>query len=312
MSTEPYGFLTVSGRAAEAEALANGTALEVSAIAWGTGTRAITGGEVGLENETARAAVNAQGIDPDNASVAFFRHQFAAEEGPYTISEAGLFATDGTLLAIVTYPIPISKPVNFALTFDILVAFSDLENLIVRVESAEAFVPAEREIATGAGLTGGGDLSQNRSLALDFSGFSAIASAALHLTSDTLAIWDASAGVFKTVHLDAINEQFVASERFKAALVSGGRWLLQSAAYTAKAGERIAADVSGGGWQLDFPSDPASGDNVTVAVIDGDVTATPLTINGNGNNVQGDAALVVDVPLATVPFIYNGTEWRLV
>jgi hypothetical protein len=156
MSTEPYGFLTVSGRAAEAEALANGTALEVSAIAWGTGTRAITGGEVGLESETARAAVNAQGIDPDNSSVAFFRHQFAAEDGPYTISEAGLFATDGTLLAIVTYPIPISKPVKFALTFDILVAFSDLENLIVQVESAEAFIPVERAIATGAGLTGGG------------------------------------------------------------------------------------------------------------------------------------------------------------
>lgn len=311
MSTEPYGFLTVSGRAAEAEALANGTALEVSAIAWGTGTRAITGGETGLENETARAAVNAQGIDPDNSSVAFFRHQFASEDGPYTISEAGLFATDGTLLAIVTYPIPISKPVNFALTFDILVAFSDLENLIVRVESAEAFVPAEREIATGAGLTGGGDLSQNRSLALDFSGFSAIASAALHLTSDTLAIWDASAGAFKTVNLDAVSEKMFGSDRFRAAMLNGGRWLLKSAAYTATVGENVAADVTGGGWTLKLPAAPVAGDAVTIAVTDGDVENNSLTIGGNGKTVMGDTDLVIDIPLASLRLVFNDTEWRL-
>lgn len=165
--SEPYGFLTVGGRAAEAAALANETAIDVAEIAWGTGTRAITGGETALENETGRAPVLAQGVDPENSSVAFFRHQFDAEDGPFVISEAGLFAADGTLLAIVTYPVPISKPVNFALTFDILVAFSDLENLIINVTSAGGLVPAERNINTGDGLIGGGDLSADRTIALD-------------------------------------------------------------------------------------------------------------------------------------------------
>lgn len=165
--SEPYGFLTTKGRQLEAAALANGTALDVAEIAWGTGTRAITGGETSLEAETGRVAVGASGTHPSNSSVAFFRHQFAAEDGPYTISEAGLFDAAGNMLAIVTYPTPVPKPLNFALTFDILVAFSDLENLIVQVSSTGAMVPVERRITAGSGLVGGGDLSNDRTLSVD-------------------------------------------------------------------------------------------------------------------------------------------------
>lgn len=313
--TVPYGFLTNAGRAAEAEALANGTALDVAEIAWGTGTRAITGGETALEAETGRAPVNAQGVEPDNASVAFFRHQFAAETGPYTISEAGLFASDGTLLAIVTYPVPISKPVNFALTFDILVAFSDLENLIIQVQSAEAFVPAERQITAGSGLTGGGDLSTDREIALDFSALDALSAAGINIADDTMVIWDASAQVFKAVNLDTIAEKTVATARFTTALRAQGRWLLKSAAYTAKAGERIAADVTEGAWTLTLPAAPVAGDSVTVSVIGGDPAANNLTVAGGGADVMGDADLVIDVAIeavpATVPLVFNGTEWRV-
>ncbi|WP_116132001.1 hypothetical protein [Tropicimonas sp. IMCC34043] len=49
-----------------------------------------------------------------------------------------------------------------------IVAFSTLENLVIRIDSVNAFVPAERHVDTGSGLTGGGDLSQNRTLAVDF------------------------------------------------------------------------------------------------------------------------------------------------
>jgi phage-related tail fiber protein len=311
MSTQPYGFLTVAGRAAEAAALANGTAIEVTEIAWGTGTRAITGGETALQTETGRAAVNAFGIDPDNDSVAFFRRQFAAEEGPFSISEAGLFDAEGTLLAIVSYPVPLSKPLNFALTLDILVAFSDLENLIISVESAEAFVPAERKVSTGDGLTGGGDLAQDRTINLDFSNLPALTAAAAHLTSDTVIIWDDSANRFKTVNLDTIAEKVIGTSRFDDALTGKSRWQIKSAAYTAKAGERIAADVSGGAWQLNLPAAPAAGDVVRLAVINGDVATNNLTVSGNGKNVQGDAALLIDVPFATLSLIYNNTEWRV-
>ncbi|UTS79570.1 phage tail-collar fiber domain-containing protein [Phaeobacter piscinae] len=167
MSTEPYGFLTTAGRAANAAALATGAILPVAEIAWGDGTRAITGGEAALENETGRAPVAAWSIDPANADVALFHHYFAADDGPFVIAEAGLFDADGTMLAIVTYPTPFAKPLNFNPELVLAVAFSDLENLQIELTAPSSLVPAPRKIIAGNGLAGGGDLSQDRTLALD-------------------------------------------------------------------------------------------------------------------------------------------------
>jgi hypothetical protein len=91
----------------------------------------------------------------------------------------------------------------------------------------------------------------------------------------------------------------------------GLRWLVKSAAYTAVAGEKIAADVTAGAWTLTLPLTPVSGAVVMVSVIDGDAKTNNLTIDGNGNNIQGDTTLIYDVPLATVWLVYNNTEWRL-
>jgi hypothetical protein len=91
----------------------------------------------------------------------------------------------------------------------------------------------------------------------------------------------------------------------------GLRWLVKSVAYTAVAGEKIAADVSAGAWTLTLPLAPVSGAVVMVSVIDGDAKTNNLTIDGNGNNIQGETTLIYDVPLATVWLVYNNTEWRL-
>jgi hypothetical protein len=91
----------------------------------------------------------------------------------------------------------------------------------------------------------------------------------------------------------------------------GLRWLVKSAAYTAVAGEKVAADVTAGAWTLTLPLTPISGAVVMVSVIDGDAATNNLTIDGNGNNIQGDTTLIYDVPLATVWLVYNNTEWRL-
>jgi hypothetical protein len=91
----------------------------------------------------------------------------------------------------------------------------------------------------------------------------------------------------------------------------GLRWLVKSEAYTAVAGEKIAADVSAGAWALTLPLTPILGAVVMVSVIDGDAATNNLTIDGNGNNIQGDTTLIYDVPLATVWLVYNNTEWRL-
>lgn len=163
----PYGFLTTGGRAANAAALANNTAIQVSHIAWGDGTRAITGGEVALQNEVGRAPVGAQSVHPDNVDVAQFHHYFGADDGPYIIAEAGLFASDGTMLAICTYPTPFPKPLNFNPVLTLNVAFSDLENLVITLSAPSSLVPGSRQLLAGPGLSDIGDLSQDRTVGLD-------------------------------------------------------------------------------------------------------------------------------------------------
>lgn len=201
--TTPYGFLTTTGRAREAEALANGTAIDVAEIAWGDSTRTITGGETALGNEVGRADIAAQGQVPGQDNVAFFRYVFAAEDGPFTIHEAGLFASDGALLAIVSYPIAISKPLSFELTLDLYVAFSDLQNLVINVTTSSSLVPSERLLTAGKGLTGGGDLSQDRQFAVNVSTLDAMATV-IDPAADQLALHDTSAGVTKRATLAAI------------------------------------------------------------------------------------------------------------
>lgn len=204
--TTPYGFLTTTGREREAEALANNTAIDVAEIAWGDDPRTITGGETALGNEVDRALVAAQGQVSGQPNVAFFRHVFAPSDGPFTIHEAGLFASDGALLAIVSYPLALSKPINFELTLDLYVAFSDLQNLTINVSTAGSFVPSERVISAGSGLAGGGDLSLDRSFAIDWTGLASIAGASVNATEDVLALRDGSASAHKKITVDEFVE----------------------------------------------------------------------------------------------------------
>ncbi|MGR3760878.1 phage tail-collar fiber domain-containing protein [Roseobacteraceae bacterium NS-SX3] len=163
-------LLTNTGRAKEAAALANGTALKITHIAWGDGDRIPAGGEAALLNETGRKPVQGAETDPNDNAVASFKILLAEAEGPYTIREAGLFDEDGDLIAVARYDPPVNKPKDeVSVVLQMNVAFSDLENLILRIEPTDAFVPASRKVATGTGLKGGGDLSQDRTLSLDFS-----------------------------------------------------------------------------------------------------------------------------------------------
>jgi len=71
--------------------------------------------------------------------------------------------------------------------------------------------------------------------------------------------------------------------------------------------------VSGSAWTLTLPASPVAGDFIDLAVIDGDASVNNLTISGNGNNIQGDTTLVMDLSLSPVDvsLIYNNTEWRI-
>lgn len=96
-----------------------------------------------------------------------------------------------------------------------------------------------------------------------------------------------------------------------AAVVAASRFTVRTGAYTATAGEKVAADVTGGAWQLDLPGAPVTGDKVAVSVIGGDPEANPLTVDGNGNTVEGDGALAMNLRFVQVSLIFNGTEWRI-
>ena len=158
-----FTILTNIGRNKEAQAIAADAPINITHMAWGDGTRIPAGGETALENEVGRKAVMAKGITPESLNTVFFEILLAEDEGPFTIREVGLFDEDNDMIAIAKYDPPVNKPLDHvSATLRINVVFSNLENLIIQVDPSKSFVPASREIVAGHGLSGGGDLSENR------------------------------------------------------------------------------------------------------------------------------------------------------
>ncbi|WP_299773127.1 phage tail protein [uncultured Tateyamaria sp.] len=162
-----FAMLTNVGRNKEAAALANATALDIAEIAWGDGKRIPAGGETALENEQGRKPVAGQGITNGAPNAAFFEVLLAESEGPYIIREAGIFDVDGDLIAVAHYDPPVNKPLNtVSAHLRINVVFTDLENLIIKIDDSTAFVPVQRTLTAGTGLVGGGNLTADRTIAL--------------------------------------------------------------------------------------------------------------------------------------------------
>ncbi|MCH2165966.1 MAG: phage tail protein, partial [Marinovum sp.] len=164
-----FAILTNTGRNKEAAAMANGTAFTATEMAWGDGTRIPAGGEMALENEQGRKPVQGSGTVQDTPNTAFFDVLLDEAEGPFVICEVGLFDADGDMVAVAHYDPPVNKPLDHvSALIRINILFSDLENLILKVQSTDAYVTAERVLTAGTGLTGGGDMSEDRSFAVDF------------------------------------------------------------------------------------------------------------------------------------------------
>tara|TARA_R100001369_G_scaffold83666_1_gene116073 strand:- start:326 stop:1270 length:945 start_codon:yes stop_codon:yes gene_type:complete len=309
-------IITNAGRNAIAQALANNTTITVAHIAFGTANRHPTGGETALTTEVIRKAVLNYGVTEDGKT--YFDARLEAADGPFVIYEIGLFSSTGTLLFIGRIEgfnklVMVDQPITLDMRAYVLA--SQFENIVVKIDTSFAFVSAARKVTGGKVIKGGGDLSADRDFDLDFSDLDELSAASIHLTDDTMVIWDASAGDFKSLNMDAVSEKVLSSARFASALVSGGRWILKSAAYTAKAGERIRANVSGGSWQLNLPAVAVAGDTV-IAAVSGGVKAGPmLTIAGNGNNIHGDPSMLVNVFAGSasveLALIFDGSEWKV-
>jgi hypothetical protein len=139
MAQSSFALLTNLGRAKEAAALANGTAVVITHIAIGDGTTVPSGGESELYNEVARKTISGHGTVAGAANVAYFDIFLEAAEGPFTIREAGLYDSEGDLIAIGWYDPPINKPVpasgqTVEGTIRLEVAFSNIANITIVVD----------------------------------------------------------------------------------------------------------------------------------------------------------------------------------
>lgn len=148
MAQNSFALMTNLGRAKEAAALANSTAVVITHIAIGDGTTVPSGGETALYHEVARKAISGHGTVAGSTNVAYFDIFLAAAEGPYTIREAGLYDDAGDLIAIARYDPPINKPVpasgqTVEGTVRLEVAFSNIASVTIVVDPAFT-VPLQR------------------------------------------------------------------------------------------------------------------------------------------------------------------------
>ena len=141
MTQTTFTLLTNKGRSKEAAALANNSSIQVSHIAIGDGATVPSGGETQLYHELARKPIFANGLVSGATDTAYFEIYLNADEGPYTIREAGLFDAEGDLLAIAHYDPPIAKPTpesgqTVEGTIRLQVQFSNTDNIVVKVDSS--------------------------------------------------------------------------------------------------------------------------------------------------------------------------------
>lgn len=141
MAQTSFALMTNLGRAKEAAALANATSINITHIAIGDGVTVPSGGEVSLYSEVDRKTISAHGTVVGAENTAYFDCFLAANDGPYSIREAGLIDSEGDLIAIAHYNPPISKPVpasgqTVEGTVRIEVAFSDIATVNIIVDPA--------------------------------------------------------------------------------------------------------------------------------------------------------------------------------
>lgn len=156
----------------------NPSTVTVTEIAIGNGETVHSGGESELYNETLRKPLSRGGFVDGANNTVYFDMDLTANEGPYTIREAGVFDDEGDLIAVAHYNPAIEKTLPSSGqaqsgTIRLNVVVDDASVVLFDVDET-AFVRSDRRIDTGeaTGIKGGGDLSANRTHELDWSGLS--------------------------------------------------------------------------------------------------------------------------------------------
>lgn len=86
-------------------------------------------------------------------------------------------------------------------------------------------------------------------------------------------------------------------------------WQVKTGAYTAVNLDRILADTSGAAFSVTLPATPTTGAEVRFADPGASWATNNLTINGNGNNIDGAATFSANVNSGYFTAVYDATEW---
>lgn len=113
---------------------------------------------------------------------------------------------------------------DFVLSYDAS-ATAPKKVKIANIGTSAGSVPTSRTITAGSGLTGGGDLSANRTLALDINGLTEDTSP--DASADFIATYDASATANKKVSLAVARNSPVKTESssYTLVLADAGKWI---------------------------------------------------------------------------------------
>lgn len=60
---------------------------------------------------------------------------------------------------------------------------------------------------------------------------------------------------------------------------------------------------------INLPAGPNTGDTYTVKDANGSANASPIQVNGNGVNIDGQASSLINTNYTQATFVYNGTTW---
>jgi len=75
----------------------------------------------------------------------------------------------------------------------------------------------------------------------------------------------------------------------------------------------IFTSTIGAASTINLPAAPSTDSRITVKDVDGTAGAgNSITVQGNGNNIDGAASALINSNYASLTFHYNGTQWRIV
>ncbi|MGB0870121.1 MAG: hypothetical protein ACPGSD_11050 [Flavobacteriales bacterium] len=74
--------------------------------------------------------------------------------------------------------------------------------------------------------------------------------------------------------------------------------------------EIVLMDANSGNRTVTLPSSPVKGKRITIKKIDGSLNT--VTIDGNGNNLDGNPNKIISVPFQFYEYVYSGTAWFLI